>query len=354
MKQICTLIAISFAFVLNTKVYSQNVAQNFESQAEVNSLISHCWTFNNVSFTGTSQIAGTGSVVTQLGTTSEIMTPELQIPTTLNISFSYNTIADINGSKTLKVFLLLNGAETILETINLQSDPSGSFSGTFTSANTPGQNINGSRKIIFRVNNNASVVIDNLTVNAPYTYPGGCPMANSPLPVTFAGFNAKTLSGGISLTWEVGTEENVSGYEVQKSVNGSNFSKIGFVAANNKSSYGFIDSKHTGPGYYRIKSVDIDGKYAYSTVVRINGEQSSTLLKAFPMPVENQLTIQHGSANKASRIEIISVDGRTVQCTPIASGAQQTIIDFSSIKPGTYIARVVNSNSTETLKIIKQ
>jgi hypothetical protein len=354
MKQICTQIAFVCALLITTKSFSQNVAQNFESQTEVNTLIGQCWTFNNVGFTSSSVISGSGSVVTQLGSQSEMITPELLIPPSLAINFSYNTIATSTGSKTLKVLLVINGVETLLQSINLNSNPSASFSGTFTSANTPGNNINGSRKVIFRTSDNASVVIDNLTISAPYTYTTGCAVANSPLPVTFAGFSAKKTTSGISLTWAVGTEMEVNRYEVQKSSDGKNFKTIGSVAANNTPSYNYIDGTIADIVYYRIKSVDNDGKYAYSTVVSVKGQQSTVVLKAFPIPAQNQLTIQHGAAGNSSKIEIVAADGRMITSVSVASGTQQTNIDMSIAKPGVYVIRFVDNANTETLKIVKQ
>jgi hypothetical protein len=354
MKQICTQIAFVCALLITTKTFSQNVIQNFESQNEVNTLMGQCWTFNNVGFTSSPVITGTGSVVTQLGSQSEMITPELLIPPSLSINFSYNTIATSTGSKTLKVLLVINGVETLLQSINLNSSPSGSFSATFTSANTPGNNINGSRKVIFRTSDNASVIIDNLSINAPYTYPTGCPTANSSLPVKFAGFSAKKTVSGVSLTWNVGSEENVNGYEVQKSSDGKNFTKIGFVAASNASSYSYTDVKPGDVVYYRIKSVDNDGKYAYSTVVSVKGQQSTVVLRAFPVPTQNQLTIQHSTASNNSKIEIVAADGRMVKSVSIASGAQQTNIDISTAKPGIYVIRFVDNTNTETIKIVKQ
>lgn len=354
MKQICTQIAFACALFITTKSFSQNVAQNFESQAEVNTLISQCWTFNNTGFTNTSVITGTGSVVTQLGSQSEMITPELVIPTSLTINFSYNTIATSTGSKTLKLFLVINGVETILQNINLNSNPSGNLSATYTSANTPGNNINGNRKVIFRVSDNASVVLDNLAINAPYTYPTGCAVANSPLPVTFAGFYAKKINSGVSITWNVGTEIDLNGYEVQRSSDGINFIKLAFVAATNSASYNFIDSKAPNAAYYRIKSVDVDGKYAYSIVVSIKGEQSGVVLKAFPMPVQSQLTIQHSTAGNNTKIEVITADGRLIKSMMIAAGAQQTNVDLSNAKKGVYVLRFLNDANVETLKLVKQ
>ena len=178
--------------------------------------------------------------------------------------------------------------------------------------------------------------------------------AGTVLPVKFSSFEATPSGNSNYLTWKVGTEENLSGYEVQRSADGSDFSKIGFVPANGQPLYSFVDSKTTGLVYYRIKSIDLDGKYAYSIVVSLKGQQSNVMMKAFPMPVQNQVTIQHNSATNNSKIEIVSADGRMIKSVSVSSGSQQSSVDLSSIKTGVYVVRYINNDNVESLKIIKQ
>ena len=174
------------------------------------------------------------------------------------------------------------------------------------------------------------------------------------LPVTFAGFYAKNSNGYTSLTWNIAGESNVAGYEVQRSIDGSNFFFFFFVAATNSPSYSFVDNKSGDIVYYRIKSIDNDGKYSYSIIVNIKGLQSDVIMKAFPMPVQNQLTVQHSTANNNSKLEIVSVDGRMIKALSLTEGTQQTNIDLSSEKSGVYLVRYVNGLHIQTAKIIKQ
>jgi hypothetical protein len=92
----------------------------------------------------------------------------------------------------------------------------------------------------------------------------------------------------------------------------------------------------------------------YSIVVAVQGEKSNVVMKAFPMPVQNQLTIQHGAAGRNSKIEVITADGRLMKSMAVAVGAQQTSVDLSYVKTGVYIVRFVNDGNLETLKVVKQ
>jgi hypothetical protein len=159
----------------------------------------------------------------------------------------------------------------------------------------------------------------------------------------------------VLLKWKVATEENLSGYTVEKSTDGRNFSKIGFVAANGVNNYSFTDTKSSATSYYRIKSVDVDGKYAYSTVAMVKSGKSLIVLKAFPSPIIRNLTIQHPTALAGSIITISAEDGRVMKSVVPAQGTQQTEIDLSTARSGLYLIRFTNSNGeAETLKVVKQ
>jgi len=173
------------------------------------------------------------------------------------------------------------------------------------------------------------------------------------LPVKFKELYAKKSGNGISLTWTVAGELNTTGYEVQRSTSGSTFTTVGFVAASNRSSYSFVDSKSFENSSYRIKSID-PNSIAYSGVVNIYNQLNPVVLKAFPMPVQSELTIDHSTANTNTKLELLSVDGRMIRSISIAAGVNQTSVDFSAAKAGVYVVRFVNNNKIESLKIVKQ
>jgi Secretion system C-terminal sorting domain len=194
---------------------------------------------------------------------------------------------------------------------------------------------------------NNTVTIDNFATNLTES--------SVVLPVKFSSLDARTTNNSVSLKWTVGSEINVTGYEIEKSSDGRNFSKIGFVSAAAQTSYSFVDTKPSPVSYYRIKSVDGDGKYAYSTVTLLKAGKSTIVLKAFPSPFTNSLSVQHGTAAAGSLITINSEDGRLIKSVSPVPGTQQTDIDLSTAKPGMYLIRfAIGNNDVQTLKILKQ
>lgn len=180
-------------------------------------------------------------------------------------------------------------------------------------------------------------------------------VAGSTLPVKFSNLDARLVSGSVSIKWNVGVEEDLHGYNIERSNDGRTFTNIGFVNANGESSYSFVDSKPSPISYYRVKSVDISGKYGYSSIALVKSGKSSIVLKAFPTPFVRSVSIQHPTAVPGSSITVSSADGRVIRTIVPATGMQQSDIDLSAAKPGFYVVRFSAANGeSETLKILKQ
>ena len=178
---------------------------------------------------------------------------------------------------------------------------------------------------------------------------------NGALPVNFTGINARLVNGSVNLNWTVDAEEHVLGYEVEKSNDGRNFAKLGTVAANKQMQYSFVDATFSGTAYYRVKSVDVDGKFKYTSVVSMKGGKSGVVVKAFPTITRGAITVQHDAAVKGSSISIASQEGRIVKSVLPGNGAIQTNVDLSSLQAGIYLVRYNDGlGNVETLKVVKQ
>ncbi|RYY87241.1 MAG: T9SS type A sorting domain-containing protein [Chitinophagaceae bacterium] len=176
------------------------------------------------------------------------------------------------------------------------------------------------------------------------------------LPVTFMGITAKKETSGTRVQWDVADEIDVAGYEVERSTDGNNFTRVGYVAANKKPNYNFVDANASSLGtvYYRVKNVDLDGRYKYSSIAKLNGRSSSIVLKAFPLPARNQLTVQHDKMN-GGMLSLATADGRTVRQLVVNNGTIQTQIDLNGLSAGLYILRVDDGNgNVESMKVVKQ
>jgi hypothetical protein len=177
----------------------------------------------------------------------------------------------------------------------------------------------------------------------------------TPLPVNFLSFDVKKDVAGIQLTWKVGTEENVSRYEVEKSKDGKTFTIIGSVSASAQNQYSFTDQQLQDKSFYRIKSVDFDSKYKYSGIVYFSQGKTSVVLKAYPVPAQQETFLQYPTAKSNSKISITSGDGKVLQEIRPNPGSQQSLIRLNNIKAGLYLISYEDGDgNSETIKFIKQ
>jgi len=93
------------------------------------------------------------------------------------------------------------------------------------------------------------------------------------LPTRFGGLTVQQRMDEVVANWDTYNESHVRGYYLQKSTDGSSFADVNFVTAKNSlaADYSSTDKiKGAGTLYYRVKSVDLDGKTGYGPVARIS------------------------------------------------------------------------------------
>jgi len=139
----------------------------------------------------------------------------------------------------------------------------------------------------------------------------------TPLPVSFTSIHAYAENGDVLLKWEVEDERNIMQYEIEKSLDGNTFTKLENVVATNgaSNSYHWIDQNAAaGYNFYRIRSMDANGKAAYSEIVKaFIGNRISGII-VYPNPVKNgvvNLQFNQQPAGKY-RIRIITESGEVV------------------------------------------
>lgn len=186
------------------------------------------------------------------------------------------------------------------------------------------------------------------------------------LPVKLASFDA-TLNNKsqVDLKWVTTMEENVSHFVVQRSFDGINFSDAGLVFAtgnsNQKVNYSLSDniSKFNATViYYRLCSVDVDGKFSYSEVriIRISKQDETTMsIITYPNPVSNELriTVPANWQNKKISFELFNANGQLMKRTDNNNSSQTETIRVNDLNSGIYIVRVSCNGQTAQQKIVK-
>lgn len=185
-------------------------------------------------------------------------------------------------------------------------------------------------------------------------------------PVTLLSFGANKSGDDVMLSWSTASEKNNSGFEVERSFDGKQFAKIGFVKgavnSNTKQQYQFPDAgvftQHTGSIYYRLKQVDFGGKQSYSNVVRIDEEVSADAgLRTYPNPFNETITVDF-SAEETSviAIEVFDLTGKQVLnvTKDVVEGRNLLVIrEVSELKNGVYFMRIKNGETYQLVKLLK-
>jgi trimeric autotransporter adhesin len=174
------------------------------------------------------------------------------------------------------------------------------------------------------------------------------------LPVKLLSFTATLVNAQTQLNWTTTQEINNSYFEVQRSDDGVNFSALTTVQADESGSstklYSAIDpSPYNGYTYYRLKQVDINGKYTYSIIVSV---KAAVLLSLYPNPVKNVLCIKGLSTATSSNLSIIDFSGRLLQRTSVNQNSNS--LDVQKLPSGNYYIRIESDKQVNTLRFIKE
>jgi hypothetical protein len=180
---------------------------------------------------------------------------------------------------------------------------------------------------------------------------------NQSLPVDFLSFEAHQIGNSkrAGLNWITAREENNDRFEVERSVNGIQWNTIGTIHGNGtlsqESRYSFIDNSPDFPqSFYRIRQVDIDGKYSYTVVrlVEFSGNTNNDCVVS-PNPASNEIFIRFKSNQKSANYELIDMSGRKIM-TGAYSNIKDIHLDISRVGSGVYLLKI---NGLSTKLVIK-
>jgi hypothetical protein len=177
-----------------------------------------------------------------------------------------------------------------------------------------------------------------------------------PSPVLLSSFSAHKEAQTALLSWSTAEEVNSERFEVEHSLNGKNWRKIGKVAAkgnsNDKQWYSFIDvNPADGSNLYRLRMVDRDGTFDYSRIRSLEFDiDIETVL--YPNPVAERLLLKTDDLKKISRVELYNSMGvAVIQTDTVPNNG----LDVKNLPTGLYVVRVTRTNgSTDTFKVVKQ
>ncbi|WP_207497293.1 T9SS type A sorting domain-containing protein [Aridibaculum aurantiacum] len=176
------------------------------------------------------------------------------------------------------------------------------------------------------------------------------------LPLHLVSFAGSYNGSKVNLQWRTQNEVNTATFEIEKSKDAVSFSTIGTVAAAGNSSsrqYGFTEPELLqGKAYYRLKMIDIDGRFTYSQVISFSQSKSQAFV-VNPNPASSNIIINHPKAIAGASLQVVSLEGKRLLNHTLTAGALQTSLYIGHLAPGIYLVVLNNGGERMTQRIIK-
>lgn len=199
--------------------------------------------------------------------------------------------------------------------------------------------------------------------NAAYTYQGNrnpyidhpeyvelvwnsnCPGLGA-LPVTLEWFKGQLKGNDVQLQWQTNNEANFSRYEIQRSVNGTDYVTVSIVNGRNVRSYNYSDDVSKLGGrrlYYRLNMVDKDGSSKLSSVFTIH-LQANVRFQVYPNPASSNLTVELGSSLFSGSLIVTDMTGRSLYSRQLSNQRGQVSVPVQQLPAGRYLVQLKADN----------
>lgn len=186
--------------------------------------------------------------------------------------------------------------------------------------------------------------------------------SQSTLPVRLLSFTASYRNQHTLLNWSSDNEVNFEKYIVERSSNGSDYSSVGEkipLGGSAKNSYELNDDLNSVNGssfYYRLKMLDKDGVFKYSSVLLIKKDAKALSgISVSPNPVRSGTNTVRFSApsNAVIDIRVVDISGKLVlqQQNKVYEGNNSISINqLDKLPPGIYVLQMLNEGNVSVAK----
>lgn len=184
----------------------------------------------------------------------------------------------------------------------------------------------------------------------------GSILLSNPLPLTWLFVKANEKNNGdILIEWATSQEVNTSHFIVERTQANGTFTAIGNLPAKGneiRNDYSFTDNSHpSGTVSYRIRQVDIDGKFEYSKQVVVRAINQQSGLKLYPNPAPGYSRISLPQGLQQATVKIYNQVGGLVKTVVVSNGE---LVTLQGLSKGVYHVVVNNGSNQYNEKMIVQ
>jgi hypothetical protein len=182
-----------------------------------------------------------------------------------------------------------------------------------------------------------------------------------PLPLTLASFTGKETKAGNLLSWSTSLEEHTGFFAIQREETaGAGFRDLAKVPAAGNShqllQYSYVDAAG-GDALYRLKMVDIDGKFTYSKIVVLGAAVEGLSIRVLPNPAHQPLTLMVGSPVVAGAMLMVTdISGKKLLEKRLTLQKGNNVLDpgiLAGLPQGMYLIGVATDKQQQTIKFVK-
>jgi hypothetical protein len=182
------------------------------------------------------------------------------------------------------------------------------------------------------------------------------------IPVELTSFSASVINENVILSWSTATELNNQGFDIEKSFDDKRYEKIGFVpgygTTTESKSYNFsISNLSNQKTFYRLRQVDFDGTFEYSSSIEVEGAAPTefSLKQNYPNPFNPTTTIgftlPSESIVKISIYNLIGQKVAEVVNSKFSSGNHSVDFNASNLASGIYLYKIEAGSFTSVKKM---
>jgi len=151
----------------------------------------------------------------------------------------------------------------------------------------------------------------------------------------------------IELNWTTVFEEGNSHFEIERSLDGTIFERVGELPSkgnsqNNQMYVFYDDTLVEGITYYRIKIVDIDGSFEYSVIREVYYSSDLLSFAIHPNPGADIVKVRYSSEESGVRIRVHDSRGRVIRVFNQEDGSAELNIDMREYPNGMYFVSFVS------------
>jgi hypothetical protein len=164
-----------------------------------------------------------------------------------------------------------------------------------------------------------------------------------PVVLTDVEFKAAFVNNAGTISWHSTAQIKVRRYELEKSMDGENFAYITAFAGTQKNYTAEDNNLSEGVTYYRLKIVDEEGNFLYSSTQQINTKIAANEIKILPTQLDKRIFVWLPANTTISSAVITDATGRTIYNTSVSNITNIATVETIQLPAGVYSIKLHTS-----------